>query len=117
MLQGWCDRAPGHFAWQFAISYGSVMGQSIHEIPLQPVVLKWAKSFMYDSVSDRQFDVDAPAEPRTPVVWKEKLAHWLEVQERWHQIYPAASKAACNVACWMRADFLFLMNSEEARCG
>ena len=93
------------------------MGKSIHEIPLHPAALKRAKSFMYDSVADRQFDVDAPAELRTPVVWKEKLAHWLEVQERWHQIYPAASKAACNVACWMRADFLFLMNSEEARCG
>ena len=92
------------------------MGKSIHEIPLHPAVLKRAKSFMYDSVADRQFDVDAPAELRTPVVWKEKLAHWLEVQARWHQTYPAASNAACNVACWMRADFMFLMNSEEARC-
>ena len=82
MLQskGWCDRAPGHLAWQLTISYGSVMGQSMHEIPLHPAVLKWAKSLMYDSVLDRQFDVDAPAHFRIPVVWKEKGAHWLEVQ-------------------------------------
>jgi len=56
------------------------MGKSIHEIPLHPAVLKRAKSFMYDSVADRQFDVHAPAELRTPVVWKEKVAHWLQVQ-------------------------------------
>ena len=56
------------------------MGQSMHEIPLHPAVLKWAKSLMYDFVLDRQFDVDAPAQFRTRVVWKEKVAHWLEVQ-------------------------------------